>query len=63
MRQGYIFFKYIFFQESWGRFSRHNICVASQKEGEGKKKGKRGRKKGKRGRKIFFKVLGKVFNT
>ena len=41
----------IFFQVIWGRFSRHNIRVASQKEGEGKKKGKRGRKKGKRGKK------------
>ena len=55
----------------WGRFSRHNIRVASQKEGEGKKKGERGRKKRERGRKkmlregkkIFFKVLGKVFNS
>ena len=47
--QGCIFFK--FFQVNWGRFSRHNIRVASQKEGEGKKKGKRGRKKGKRGKK------------
>ena len=40
-----------FFQVIWGRFSRHNIRMASQKEGEGKKKGKRGRKMGKRGKK------------
>ena len=34
----------------WGRFSRHNIRVASEKRGrgeEGKKKRERGRKRGK----------------
>ena len=35
----------------WGRFSRHNIRVASEKRGRGEEKGKRGRKKREKGRK------------
>ena len=55
--QGCIFFKYSpppgggFFQVIWGRFSRHNIRVASQKEEEGKKNGEEGKEKGEEGKK------------
>ena len=59
-----------------GRFSRHNICVASEKrgrgeekggegkkkEGKGKKKGERGRKKGERGRKKLCREGKRVFS-
>ena len=49
----YIFFKYSPppFQVIWGRFSRHNIRVASQKEEEGKKNGEEGKEKGEEGKK------------
>ena len=39
------------FQVIWGRFSRHNIRVASQKEEEGKKNGEEGKEKGEEGKK------------
>ena len=34
-----------FFQVSWGRFSSHDICVASER-GRGEEKGRDGKKKG-----------------